>query len=286
MCKSVFKDFNVFEIKKDADHNDGKIFSFRHGSTPTYRTDAYDSRKTVSGYVTLNENIINDAIKLNENFSAFSKPTTMGTEDIYSQEDWLTAIYDTEPLSYLNCIEECATKETEAYNTIYTMIHASRYGSHDGSEFERSLKPFLELFREMLNVEIIGGAGNTDLLCAVNDDNENIYKMNVEAKTRNYGLEQINSQRLENHMALNHSAFCVVIAPKFARGVAGDIRGHRIVTIRAEDFGTYCLKECLNKASGLADFEPIHEIIEKNYGTDITEKVRELTVSRYGLLLS
>lgn len=281
----IFKGFNVFEIKKDDSHNGGKIFKFRHGNEDTYRTDAYDSRKTVSGYVTLNENLINDAIKLNENFSAFSKPTTMETEDIYSREDWLTAIYDTEPLSYLNCIEESVSNETEVYNVIQTMIHASKYGSHDGSEFENSLKPFLELFGEMINVEIIGGAGNTDLLCALNDNNEHIYKMNVEAKTRNNGLEQINSQRLENHMRMNHSAFCVVIAPRFARGVSGDIRGHRIVTIRAEDFGTYCYKECLNKESGLADFEPIHEIIEQNYGTDITDLVRELTASRYGLSL-
>ena len=63
--------------------------------------------------------------------------------------------------------------------------------AYDGKEFENSLKPFMELFRETANVEIISGAGNTDLLCAMEDADENIYKMNVDAKQEELVLKKL-----------------------------------------------------------------------------------------------
>ena len=141
----------------------------------------------------------------------------------------------------------------------------------------------MELFRETANVEIISGAGNTDLLCAMEDDHDNIYKMNVDAKTRKAGLEEINARRLENHLQKHGSKFCIVVAPRFASGIIGDIAGHKIVTVRADDFGSYCYKECKNNRDGFADFESIHSIIESRLGTDITDQIRKLTESRYGI---
>ncbi len=281
----IFRGFGVFNIIPDSKHNDGKVFKFHHGTGTTMRSDAYDSGKTISGYVVLNDAVINDATKLNSTFSAFDEPTTMQTEGIYSKRDWLTAIYDTEPLTYLNCINNAANREKEISDVVQTMIYASKYGSHDGKEFENSLKPFMELFRETLNVEIISGAGNTDLLCAMEGLENSKYKMNVDAKTRRAGLEEINARRLENHLQKHGSKFCIVVAPRFASGISGDIAGHKIVTVRADDFGSYCYKECKNNKDGFADFESIHQIIEKNYGTDITELVRDLTTSRYGIAI-
>ncbi len=279
----IFKGFGVVDIIKDEKHNEGHIFRFKHGTGNTYRTDAYASRKNISGYVKLTDAVLKDAIKLNENFSAFDEPTTMETMGINSNRDWLTALYETEPLSYLNCINNSFNRVKEISDCINTMVHASRYGSRDGSEFEHSLKPVIELFRETCNVEIIAGAGNTDLLCAMEDENENIYKMNVDAKTRKAGLEEINARRLETHLAKHGSKFCIVVAPRFASGVSDDIQGHKIVTVKAEDLGAYCYKECTNSGDGFADFESIHRIIRANMGIDITELVRDLTTSRYGI---
>lgn len=279
----IFRGFGVLNIVKDENHNDGHLFRFRHGNGNTFRTDAYDSGKNVSGFVELNDLIVNDAIKLNSNFSVFDEPTSMSTIGINSKRDWLTCLYETEPLSYLNCINNNFNRLKDISNCINTMVHASRFGSRDGSEFEQSLKPVIELFRETCNVEIISGAGNTDLLCAMEDAYEQIYKMNVDAKTRRAGLEEINSRRLENHLSRHGAKFCIVVAPRFASGVSGDIFGHKIVTIKAEDFGAYCYKECTNSHDGFADFESIHQIIQNNMGTDITDLVRELTTNRYGI---
>ena len=57
------------------------------------------------------------------------------------------------------------------------MVSAARYGSRDGKDFENTLKPFMYLFREVRNVENIGGSGDTDLLCAIEGDGD-IYKIN------------------------------------------------------------------------------------------------------------
>ena len=281
----IFRGFGVVSIIADPYHNGGQLFRFHHGTRTTMRTDAYDSGKSVSGYVVLKDSVVADAKKLIDNFSAFDSPTTMNTEGIYSKRDWLTAIYDTEPLGYLNCINSAANREKKISDIVQTMVYASRYGSHDGKEFENSLKPFMELFREAANVEIISGAGNTDLLCTMEDAEESLYKMNVDAKTRRAGLEEINARRLENHLERHGSKFCIVVAPRFASGIEGDIAGHRIVTVRADDFGSYCYKECKNNRDGFADFESIHNIIENSMGTDITEQIRDLTTSRYGIAI-
>ena len=282
----IFKGFGVLDVIKDSSHNDGQLFKFKHGETETYRTDAYASRKRCSGYVVLTDSVYEDAKKLNQNYSAFDLPTTMSSEGINSLRDWLISIYETEPLQYLNCINNTFNRSKEISDCINTMVYASKYGSRDGSEFEQSLKPVIELFRETLNVEIIAGSGNTDLLCAMNFGEDEIYKMNVDAKTRHAGLDAINSNRLENHLRRHGSQFCIVVAPRFASGVSGDIQGHKIVTIKAEDLGTYCYKECINSIDGFADFESLYDIITNNMGTDITELVRELTTERYGIVVS
>ena len=63
------------------------------------------------------------------------------------------------------------------------MVHNSKYGSRDGKTFERSLKPLFEIFRENRSVEIISGSGDTDLLCVMDNEKDELYKVNVDAKT-------------------------------------------------------------------------------------------------------
>lgn len=296
----IFKGFGVLDIIPDRTHNNGKLFKFHHGTGTTYRSDAYDSGKKFSGYVQLNTKIINEAIELNSKFSTFDTPTTMQTYGIFSKRDWLTALYETEPLSYMVSIineenEKSDVRLTNEKNkiekiknvsdTINKMIYASKYGSRDGKEFEDSLKPVIELFRETRNVEIISGSGNTDLLCAMEGEDLKCYKINIDAKTRKNAVEDINARRLKKHLDKNGSEFCIVVAPRFASGTDFDIQGYNIVTIKAEDLGAYCYKECLNSYDVKADFESIHKIICANYGSDITKAIRNLTIQRYGIIV-
>ena len=286
---SIFEGFGVFKLVREFSHNGGKVVTFVHpGTSGTPRYDNVGESvkgQKYSGYFTLNDSVVESAIKLNNKFSAFDKPTTMNSVGINSKQDWLTALYDTEPLEYLSTISSAVDKEKMISDTINTMVYLSKFGKNDGKDFENSLKPFMELFRETLNVEIISGAGNTDLLCAMEDADESIYKLNVDAKKRKGSVSELNGPNLEKHLNKHGAKFCIVVAPRFASGVEYLINGFRVVMIRAEDFGSYCYKECKNSADGLADFESIHQIIKNNLGTDITQRVRNLTQERYGIVL-
>lgn len=283
----IFEGFGVIEYHADPNHNDGNIFSFRHGSGNTFRNDSYKSRSKTPGYITLAEKVKPSAKLLNAQFCAFDKPTSMQSEFILSQEDWLNTIYNLEPIQYLACISRNFQRLQEVSDVVNKMVYASRYGSRDGKDFEQSLKPIIELFKETRNVEILSGAGNTDLLCAMDDLDipDRIYKMNVDAKTRKKSLEEINPRRLETHMSRVGAEFCIVVAPKFASGVSLDIQGKKIVTLRAEELGTYCYKECSSSYDGYADFQSIYNIIRRSQGSDITVRVQQLIERKYGIEL-
>lgn len=283
----LFEDFGVFELQGDASHNGGRLFKFRHSVTETsttYRNDAYKSRKHISGYVQLSPVIKESAQKLISSYSPFENPSRMDGVEIFTKEDWLTNLYQTEPLRYLSCLKTQVDRNSEITSIVSEMIRTSKFGSRDGKEFENALKPFIELFKETINVEILSGAGNTDLLCSMEKmPSQSIYNMNVEAKTRGSALEEVVTSRINKHLRKHGSKFCIVVAPRFARGVFDDIIGNNIVTIRSEEFGNYCYKECTSSRDGYADFSSILNIINQNMGKDITTKVRTLTESRYGI---
>ena len=279
-----FQNAGVFEILEDVRHNDGNLFSFRHGSGNTYRNDAYQTRRRTSGYVKLAPSVLSAAERLVDRFSIFDEPTKESSPDILSRRDWLTNLYEIEPLLYLNHVQTNVDNRSRVSAIVNSMIHASKYGSRDGREFESALEPFMQLFRETRNVEIIAGAGNTDLLCAMEDmETSDIYKMNVEAKTRGGALEEVNPIRITNHIRRHGAKFCVIVAPRFASGVKTDIQNFQIVTVRSEDLGAYCYRECSTSADGHADFTAILDIINHNQGKDITAQIRDLTVARYGM---
>jgi hypothetical protein len=286
----LFKDFNVFNLVGDPLHNEGKLFKFLHSATDTsttYRNDAYQSRKKHSGYVELSQVVNESAKKLIDSFSPFELPSRIDGVEIFSKEDWMTNIYQIEPLGYLLCINAQIDRNSEIISIVNDMITASKYGSRDGKEFENALKPFVKLFKEAINVEILSGPGNTDLLCTMEEQPSlTMYNMNVEAKTRGSALEGVMATRINKHIRKHGSKFCVIVAPRFAKGVYGDIFGNKIVTIRSEEFGNYCYKECKSSANGYADFSSMLNIINNNMGTDITNKVRALTESRYGFLMA
>lgn len=280
----LFEDFGVFKLTEDPAHNSGRLFSFLHCSPSTYRNDACKSRKKVSGFVKLSDSVISAAQSLSEKFSPFDQPTTMANDEVPLKRDWLTRLYEIEPLQYLSTINCASQRQSEVTEIVNNMIYASKYGSRDGKEFEKALKPFMELFSETIDVQIISGAGNTDLLCSMNnEDNQLLYRVNIEAKTRNNALENVNHKRIEKHLAKHQSKFCIIIAPKFYSGVSGDIDGSQIVAIKSDDLGAYCYKECTSSRTGYASFSDLKKIIHANMGKDISLLVRKLTEQKHGL---
>ena len=275
----IFAGFRVFELVQDNLHNDGRLFKFKHGNGTTYRKDAIGSRKDVSGYVKISDHLIDKASILVNKYSAFDIPETQATA--ISKDDWIRNLYEFNMLSYINDIDLDKRYDEEVIVSVRDMVYESKYGTNDGKSFEKSLQPIFELFRENISVEIISGAGDTDLLCIMQENQNKLYKVNVDAKKTKNRLEGIHTTRLLNHIRKNGSRYCIVVSPKFSKGAKLDIQGFEIVTIEAETLANYCLKECLNSDDGLADYTSLNDIIMNNQGTDITENVNDLIVERY-----
>lgn len=274
----IFDGFGVFKVVGDKSHNDGKLFRFLHGKK-TIRTDAYTSKAKCSGYIALDEVVKEDAMKLNETFSPFDYVLTQA--DMNSKEEWIRELYLFTPLKYINTLMENDDDKKYIIESIKNMVYHSKYGTKDGKSFENSLKPVFEMFRENRNVEIISGSGDTDLLCMMDDGYDNFYKVNVDAKTSKTSTSSIVGTRIENHIRKNCSKYCIIVSPKFSKGVAGDIKPFEIVTIEAETLANYCLNECLSSNDNYADYTSLDQLINNNLGTDITKKVNKIIDERF-----
>lgn len=280
----IFESFQVFSVIEDTDHNQGKLFRFKHGKDKTYRNDAYASRKKHSGYVELRSELLLSTEKLLSAYSPFDKPISMSDPDLYSEEDLLIQLYEIDILNYLSVISNDELEISHIASSLNNMTYMSKYSDVSGKNFELSLKPVFELFREARNVEIISGSGNTDLLCAISGEDGGIYKINVDAKSRK-SANNLNAPRLNRHVINNGSKYCIVVAPRFSKGPIKDISGYPIVTITAEVLALYCSKHCLTSTDYLADYTKLNKIILENLGNDITDIVSRSIENEFGIIV-
>lgn len=273
----IFEGFDVLKTIEDINHNEGNLFYFIHGKD-TIRNDAVKSRGKYSGYIELNEKLINYSKILLENHSFSEEPLT--ENESLNKEDWIKELYEFKMLEYYYDIDNYNNNILDLKHIITDMVKQSKYGSNDGKSFEESLKNCFELFREIDNVEIKSGAGDTDLLCNITLKEE-AFKFNVDAKKSSNRLQSINPIRIRKHQQINKSKYTVIVSPRFSKGAKEDIENFNIVTIKAETLANYCLKECLSSQDGLANFEIINDVILKNYGKDITNNVEDLIIDKY-----
>lgn len=276
----IFNGLHVLDIVGDKSYNGGQLHSFHHGNGETYRNDAYITRGKYSGFFKLNENLYDCAEKLINEFSPFDTPKIIA--DYYSEEDFILDLYQRNPSAYLSVINPSLKRNQEVSEIIFNMVHMSRFGSRDGLDFEKSLKPLFELFKQAENVELIGGSGDTDILCAMRATDQSLYKINVDAKTSSGSTSALNPARLTNHLKIHDSQYCIVVSPRFATGVSNDISGSRIVAITAETLASYCINEYNVSSNGFIDFSMIDQIIRKHLGSNITNIVQEFVNNYYG----
>lgn len=279
----MFRDFGVLKIRKDENHNDGYLHYFNHGNCGTKRNDAYDSGKKCSGYVMINPDLEDIAKNLVEKFSAFEPPITPADKEILSQEDYILGVYQTRPLKYLSVVSEQYKRNNEVSEIIDAMVHASKYGSRDGKDLENALKPVFELFQQIENVSIISGSGDTDLLCAVRDDDDSFYNINVDGKTSGTSTQSLNPMRLSNHLRIHGSKYCIVVSSRFAHGVSGDIVGFPIVAITAQALANYCYSGYNASHTGFIDFSFFENLANRHMGQNITNVINNFVNEYYGL---
>ena len=279
----IFEAFGVFQLVPDREHNGGGVFKFKHGNTNTYRTDEID-KTGCSGYIKLNGELMNDANNLLKHFSPCLKPTTLKDPNVFLKKDWIMDLYENEIIKYLDIVFPNYNSQRNIINALSNMTYMSKYSSVSGKEFEASLKPVFELFRQVLNVEIISGSGDTDLLCTMEGKDEELYKVNVDGKSRKSSTN-LNVARLSRHIEKHASKYCIVVAPRFSHGTKLDVKGFNIVLLNADTLAKYLSKECLSNSDSYADYLCIDELIMQNLGTDISFMLEKLTNEKYGISL-
>lgn len=265
----IFNGLGVIRIVGDPDYNDGHLHTFIHGNNSGVRSDAFKKYGKYSGYFEINPSLINDSKDLLDIYSPFQPVITEADENIRSSEDFINELYVNKPLSYLALLDQFYGHEEEVNNIISSMLRESRYGSRDGRSFENALKSLFQLFEQAEHVELIGGAGNTDLLCSMRSKDE-IYKINVDAKTAARSLSQLNPARLSEHLRRHGSKYCIVVSSRFAHGVQNDIRNTNIVAVDAETLANYCYCLYNPRKSDYIDFSLVDELIRSNLGTNIS----------------
>lgn len=279
----IFEALGVFSIIEDPFYNSGLVHVFRHGKG-TPRNDSCRSRKKIPGFFTINKNIVAEAKILDKKFSCFDKPISRADVDILSKQDFVLKLYQQRLTDYLCALDPTLSKQKIVNDIVFNMVHMSKYGSKDGKDFENALKPFFELFREATNVEVISGSGDTDLLCDIRDQNtDEIYKINVDGKTSGTSTSSLNPARLNKHLVLNGSRYCIVVSSRFASGVATDLNGYNIVAITAQTLADYCLNSLNCSNDGYANFSMLESIIAKNIGNNITQVTQNFISNYFGV---
>jgi hypothetical protein len=235
------------------------------------------------GYISINNKSIEKTQRLLEHLTPFDDVLSLDNPLIFSQKDLLNDLYEITQINALSYLSSTYDSYNEALKAVSKMVYSSKYGSKDGKEFESSLKPILELFREIRNVEIHSGPGKTDLLCAVyNPEKDSIFKINVDAKTSSNTVSSLNPRRLLDHIMLNGSDYCIVVSPKFSKGAKLDIASIPVVTIEAESIANYLINEITEKQNNTADFKQLDQIIRQNLGKDISNIVFDLVENNIG----
>jgi hypothetical protein len=280
----IFEGFGVFSVRADEKHNDGKILNFKH-SGKTYRNDSAGKNNKNPCYIELTEDLLPIAKKLLKNFTPFENPTSLMGANVFSHEDWIYDLYESELESYLSIVLP------DGMNNISKLVNNVRYNSKfsstDGKGFEIALLDMFNQFQDIVSAEILSGPGKTDILCVFeqsNADNMVFKKINIEAKSRK-SFNNINVSRLLTHLDKTSAEYCLVIAQRFVPATLTDISDKPIVLLSADTLASYFSFESLGKDDFLVNYSVINDFAIKNQGKDITPLLNKFIEEKHGYII-
>jgi hypothetical protein len=145
-------------------------------------------------------------------------------------------------------------------------------------EFEIQLTNAMNLFIDV-EASRLSGPGNTDIECLYLAINK---KFAVEAKSTQNKLTALNSGRLELHRSKISADYTIVVTPRYSPSVLTDIQNTRNVIVLVSTFTEYLYNSLANDAREMS-YEDIHQIALSSLGGDMSEKLSQLTLSKYSV---
>ena len=146
-------------------------------------------------------------------------------------------------------------------------------------EFEIQLTSAMNLFVDV-EASRLSGAGNTDIECLFLTLKK---KFAVEAKSTQNKLTALNSGRLELHRTKISADYTIVVTPKYSPSVLTDIQNTRNVIVLVSTFTEYLYNYLANDARQMS-YDDIHKIALSSLGGDMSEKLSQLTLSKFSVM--
>lgn len=255
----------------------------RHAKKPTMRTYKMDS-------ITVREEMQSYLKILLNNYPYDVIPYTKEEQESGFEKDIIFRLYNfypTELLVELGMPTDKERKLTAMLNKV-DVINEYAYNKFKdltGVGFEYVLKDVLNMFADV-EAEKIGGSGNTDIECLYILP-QNKKKFDVEARSRNKRLSEINPRRLREHRESVKSRYTLIIAPSFASGVRADIEKELAVLIESNVLSQYlyqyiCAEAKKDSDAIIISYKDLEEMALDNLGKDMTPILREFIFERYG----
>ena len=255
----------------------------RHAKNPTKRAYKMD-------YISVRSDIDAYLAKLLSNYSYDVIPYTVEEQESGFEKDIIFRLYNFYPTELLVELGMPTDKERKltAMLTQVDIINEYAYNKYmdlTGTGFEYVLKDAFNLFADV-EAEKIGGAGKTDIECLYIMPKAK-KKFDVEAKSRNKKLSEINPRRLREHREAVKSKYTLIIAPSFALGVKADIEKEPAVLIESNVLSQYlyqyiCAEAKRDSDSILISYKDLDEMVLDNLGKDLTPALREFIFEKYG----
>jgi len=230
----------------------------------------------------LNESVIDFTVQLLNQYSFLDKPLRLDDPERL-RIDVIKEIYSFYPRELLVEIGEIKDGLQTKLLELPKMIE--EYSCNPNNQtaylFEDVLVEGSNMFYNV-NARGIGGAGHTDIECIYLKDNGN-EKFAVDAKSTQHKLSNLNAGRLRGHREEIGAKYTIVVTPRYVPAVLQDIRGTKIVIIRASTFAEYLYNHIHNGIREI-DYEDIDTLLKNNFGKDISKELSDITVERFAAL--
>ncbi|MGE4444535.1 MAG: restriction endonuclease [Candidatus Altimarinota bacterium] len=234
------------------------------------------TRKLKNTYYSLNNEYLPFMNKLENLYSFLDKPLSF--KNFQHKLDVVKEIYN----FYPNILLEELGEDVDC-NILQLPELINKYSANDDNANAYNFEDVLEQgFNTFKNVDAkkIAGAGNTDIKCLYLDE-EKIFA--VEAKSTKNKLNLVNDGRLGEHRLKIGAEYTIVITPRYVPAVLKDIKNTKNVIITASTFSEYLYNSIIKDERNI-DYKEINDIIINNLGTDISDKISDLTINKFATL--
>lgn len=237
-------------------------------SKPTART-------ATTGYIMIAPDVKDFVQEMLNNYS-FDQPPLKLNDEERLRIDVIKEIYSFYPEELLLRINEDSVLSELLELPKLIESYSNNPDNETAYLFEDALT---EGFNMFYNVEAkkIGGAGHTDIECLYITKKK---KFAVECKSTSNKLLGINVGRLREHREEINGEYTIVITSRYVPAAKRDIYNTNNVIILASTFAEFLYNHIFNDVRNI-DYEEFDKIIINNLGTDISQKISNITLNKF-----